>query len=177
MQRRDFLQRSLQLGMALALGGVSTASQANVQREQRLKLYNIHTGEHLDACLFSEGLLLKDQLRHLNHLMRDYRNNEQIEMDVALYRQMLLMQQHFGGKPLEIISGYRSPATNDMLRRQSDGVAKKSLHMEGKAVDIRISGVSTRDLQKAALAMHRGGVGYYPKSGFVHIDTGRIRSW
>ena len=177
MQRREFLNRGLQLGMALALGGASSSSLATISREQRLKLYNIHTGEHLDACLFANGKLRNDQLSDLNYLMRDYRNNEQIEIDVALYRQMLKLQQHFGGKPLEIISGYRSPATNELLRRQSDGVAKKSLHMEGKAVDIHIAGVSTRDLQKAALAMGQGGVGYYPKSGFVHIDTGRVRSW
>lgn len=177
MQRRDFLHRGVQWGMALALAANSPLSVA-ARRDTTLTLMNTHTGEQVKATLISNGQLQANELAALNRVMRDHRNNQQMAIDPELYRQMAALQQLFGkSAPMEIISGYRSPASNELLRANSSGVAKKSLHMEGKAVDIRIPGVSTRQLQQAALAMRQGGVGYYPDSGFVHIDTGKVRHW
>ena len=110
--------------------------------------------------------------------MRDHRANQALAMQRDLYLNLYRLQQALNpNQPIQIISGYRSPQTNQMLRAASNGVAKHSLHMEGRALDIRFPGISCRDLQKAALQMRKGGVGYYPQSGFVHIDTGRVRQW
>ena len=177
MQRRDFLHRGVQWGMALALASNSPLSLA-ARRDTTLSILNTHTGERVKATLMSNGKLQPTELALLDRVMRDHRNNQQMAIDPALYQQMATLQQLFGkDAPMEIISGYRSPASNAQLRASTSGVASKSLHMDGKAVDIRIAGVSTRQLQQAALAMRQGGVGYYPDSGFVHIDTGRVRHW
>ncbi|MCO6412518.1 MAG: DUF882 domain-containing protein [Thiogranum sp.] len=146
--------------------------------ERILTLKNLHTGESLHATYWAEGQYLKDELRAVNKVLRDHRSGDVHAMDTQLLDQLYLLQQSVGvGGAFHVISGYRSPASNARLRNNSNGVAKKSLHMLGKAIDIRLPGCKLDKLHKAALAMQAGGVGYYPESGFIHIDTGRVRRW
>lgn len=180
MNRRQFLQRSSVLATASLSGLTILPAQAHFlqQGEQRLHLYNIHTGEETNSVFCVEGQFLSDGLQSLDLILRDHRTNQALAMQRMLYEKMYYLQQLFSSKePLYIVSGYRSAKSNSGLRHESSAVAEHSLHMQGRAVDIRIPGVSHRDLHKAALAMRSGGVGYYPKDGFVHLDTGRLRHW
>ena len=139
---------------------------------------NLHTGETLDTQYFDGQHYQFSELKKINYLCRDFRQNKAIDMDRRLFDQLSKIQQTIGcNKQIQIISGYRSPETNKMLRKNSTGVAKKSLHMQGKAIDFRIEGVPLAEVRKAALSLKAGGVGYYPKSNFVHIDTGHFRTW
>lgn len=151
-----------------------------VNKDHRsLSLYNTHTGEHLRNIVYWEkGSYQHDSLQQINHLLRDHRTGETKAIDPNLLD--LLHELHDripADTPFEIISGYRSPATNRQLQAHSRGVATKSLHMAGQAIDIRLRGYPLANLRKTATAMKRGGVGYYPRSNFVHIDTGRVRYW
>jgi uncharacterized protein YcbK (DUF882 family) len=121
----------------------------------------------------------RDVLHRLNRFLRDFRTGEATVMDPKLF-DLLYDLQYRAGNPegeFEIFSAYRSPETNAMLRRTSGGVARRSLHISGKALDIRLRGCSNRAVRDRAIAMHRGGVGYYPRSSFVHLDTGPVRAW
>jgi len=143
-----------------------------------LALHNMHTGDQLKLTYFEEGRYIKDALHEINHLFRDYHDGSIHPIDPALLDQLHDLKHVLEvRKPFNIVSAYRSPATNADLRKHSDGVAKNSLHMEGRAIDIRIEGVDTRRIRNAALAMQRGGVGYYGRSNFVHLDTGSVRTW
>lgn len=147
-------------------------------QERTLRLYNIHTGESLNTTFWAEGQYLDNEVQQLDLLMRDHRANQAMAMQRRLYEKLYHLQTLFDSKePMYVVSAYRAPKTNADLRRHSNGVAEGSMHMQGKAIDIRIPGVSHRHLHKAAIAMRTGGVGYYPKSGFIHIDTGRRRQW
>ncbi len=143
-----------------------------------LKLNNIHTGESIKAE-FSNGIgYNKEELTRLNYFFRDFRQNEVRSIDPQLYDQLYSLQHLLNTeKPIQLISGYRSAKTNNHLRSQSSGVANNSLHKVGKAADLRIEGISLNHIRQAALRMRAGGVGYYPKSNFLHIDTGRVRTW
>lgn len=143
-----------------------------------LAFHNTHTGDQLKLTYFERGRYIKDALHEINHLFRDYHDGTVYPIDPALLDQLYDLKHVLEvRKPFHIVSGYRSPATNADLRRHSDGVAKNSLHMEGRAIDIRIEGLDTRRIRNAALAMQRGGVGYYERSDFVHLDTGSVRTW
>lgn len=143
-----------------------------------LAFHNTHTGDQLKLTYFEQGQYIKDALHEINHLFRDYHDGSVHPIDPALLDQLYDLKHTLEvRKPFHIVSGYRSPATNADLRKHSDGVAKNSLHMQGRAIDIRIEGLDTRRIRNAALAMRRGGVGYYEKSDFVHLDTGSIRTW
>jgi len=143
-----------------------------------LSLENIHTGERLNLTYFEQGRYFQDALLAADRFFRDYRTGDVHPMDPML---LDLLHELTGSlavnKPIKVISGYRSPRTNAALRRRSRGVAKHSMHMQGKAIDIRISGVDVRHIRSAAIALGRGGVGYYPASNFVHLDTGDFRVW
>lgn len=148
--------------------------------ERRLLLRNANNGERADVCYFSGGRLRASGLAELNHFMRDWRTGEVARIDPALFD--LLARIHTATDadkraPFTLISGYRSPKTNGRLRRHSSGVASKSQHMHGKAVDIALRNVRLANVQKAALSLRAGGVGYYPQDGFVHVDTGPVRRW
>ncbi len=146
--------------------------------ERTLSFANLHTGESLKVAYWAEGEYIPKSLSEINFLLRDFRNGEVKEIDVGLLNLLHRITQRLGtSKPIELISGYRSPATNMMLHARSNGVAKHSLHMEGMAADIRIPGHDLRELHTVALAMRGGGVGYYAQSDFVHVDVGRLRSW
>ncbi|MDH4259179.1 MAG: DUF882 domain-containing protein [Gammaproteobacteria bacterium] len=146
--------------------------------QRSLHLINTHTGEELDARYFTDGAYSPEQLGALDWLLRDYRTGEILAMDSRLFDLLHELALAAGREPrYEIISGYRSPATNTMLAATTDGVSSHSLHMEGRAIDVRLVGMPAIALRDLALASQAGGVGYYPVSDFVHLDTGRVRSW
>ncbi|MDQ0316805.1 DUF882 domain-containing protein [Amorphus orientalis] len=148
--------------------------------ERSLDLYFTHTGEKLKITYKRNGRYIPSALKELNRFLRDWRRNESIDMDPELFDLLWEIQNEVGrGKTIHVVSAYRSPATNNMLRSRSRGVAKFSQHMAGKATDFYIPGVSTADIRKAAFKKQIGGVGYYPTSRtpFVHLDTGSVRSW
>ena len=175
--RRRFL--GLTIAAAASLAMPPAFANLGHLKERRLSFHNLHTGERVSTVYWSQGHYVEDGLAEINHVLRDFRTDQVIEMDPQLMDLLHQLRATVGvtKKPFEIISGYRSPDTNAMLRSKSSGVAKRSLHMEGKAADIRIPGLELGHLRQAALSLKAGGVGYYPKSGFVHVDTGRVRSW
>ena len=180
LEQRLSRRRFLQLSAGAAAGLLIAPAHAGLTRhgQRALSLRNLHTGEKLTRTYWADGQYLEEPLADLNHLLRDYRTDEMHPMDPQLFDVLHRLQQKVGSKrSFEIISGYRSPKTNAMLRSNSSGVAKKSLHMQGKAMDIRLPGQELAQLRKAALSLRAGGVGYYPKSNFLHVDTGRVRYW
>lgn len=147
-------------------------------RIRELSFYNVHTDERLNTVYFENGKYLPDALHEVNRFFRDFRANRTKAIDPQLLDILYHVRRKVGSdKPIDLISGYRSWATNFWLAAQTEGVARHSMHIEGKAADIHIPGVDLRDLQTAALSLGAGGVGYYPRSGFVHMDTGRVRRW
>ena len=174
--RRDFLK--LSTGLVGTLIAPAALARVTAPEERVLRLRNLHTGERLTATYWAEGAYQDAELAAIDRLLRDHRANESAPMDRQLLDMLHTLQQRVD-RPGEfhIISGYRSPATNAKLNRKSNGVAKRSLHMRGKAIDIRLPGVELKHLRQVALNMRAGGVGYYPKSNFLHIDTGRPRFW
>jgi uncharacterized protein YcbK (DUF882 family) len=143
-----------------------------------LSFYNIHTRERLETCYRSNGKLVHPAMQQINYILRDFRTGEIKPIDPnlldLLYRIVAEVKPR---APISIISGYRCPRTNAALRRVTTGVAKNSLHMKGRAIDIRIPGYRTADLRQLAINLRSGGVGYYPASNFVHLDTGPVRTW
>ncbi|NAW67709.1 DUF882 domain-containing protein [Vibrio sp. V27_P1S3P104] len=178
LSRRRFLQLT-GLGAASAAVFPSFVHASLPQEPRVLMLNNPHTGESLESCYFNGHRYVRSELQRLNHLCRDFRRNEVYPMDKQLFDQLSRIQALLGtAAKVEIISGYRSPATNKMLLNHSrGGVAKKSLHMLGQAIDFRLEGVELSLVHTAALKLQAGGVGYYPKSHFIHIDTGLVRQW
>lgn len=153
---------------------------AKVQKpeERNLSLLNLHTGESISSTFVADGIFQHDSLNDLNHILRDHRTDQSYEMDRQLLSLLHELQQTFAShEPIHVISAYRSPKTNEMLSKKSGKVAKKSYHMRGQAIDIRIPGIDIKDLHKAALGMQAGGVGLYTRSNFVHLDVGRVRRW
>ena len=143
-----------------------------------LRLHHLHTGERLSAVYYADRNYLPESLAAIDHLLRDYRTDEEHAIDHALLDLIYDISMKIGrGTWFEVISGYRSPTTNVILRHRIRRVAKHSLHMQGRAIDVRIQGLDAVLLRNAATAMRRGGVGYYPASNFVHLDTGRFRTW
>lgn len=144
-----------------------------------LSLFNTHTGERLSVTYRTPvGGYDPAALSDLDHLLRCHYNNEIHPIDPRTLNYLSLLDQHLGGgHDIHIISAYRSPSYNALLQRQGRGVAAHSLHLQGRALDVRIPGVDLHRLQAAALDLARGGVGYYPRSDFVHIDSGPVRRW
>ena len=152
---------------------------AGVQKAVRkLSFYNLHTSEKCTVVYKDCGQCVPDALAEVNHVLRDWRNNEVHPIDTRLLDLLADLHAELGtNDPFNVISGYRSPQTNAMLHERSGGVASKSLHMQGMAIDIRLPDVQLRRVRDTALAMGRGGVGYYESSNFVHVDVGRVRRW
>ncbi len=182
LQRRQCLQ----LGAALACVGVgpwlaplARCEEADDAAPRRhLALRNLHTGESLDLDYSSGGVCLPDAMTRIVRVLRDYRTGEQHDIDCGLLDILGDVAAALHREPVfDVISGYRSAQTNELLRSQSSGVALRSLHMEGRAIDVRLAGVDCSELAAAALTLGRGGVGYYRRSDFVHLDTGLARSW
>ncbi len=151
---------------------------SNTAGPRSLRFVHTHTGETLTAAYFDGEAYVADSLMDVNRLLRDFRTGESHVIDPQLLDILYDLQVRADrDAPFEVISGYRSPATNAMLHRNSSGVAEHSQHILGKAIDVRLSGYSTRLLSEHARALGRGGVGFYASSDFVHVDTGRIRYW
>jgi uncharacterized protein YcbK (DUF882 family) len=172
--RRRFIGTLTAAVPTLAVSGRLTASSGT----RSLRFTHTHTGERLAIEYFAGNAYLPDALATVNHFLRDFRTEEVHEIDSSLLDLLhSLAAVTETSRPFQVISGYRSPATNEMLRHHSEGVAAGSLHMVGQAIDIRLADVPLATLRQAALGIRRGGVGYYPVSDFVHVDTGRIRTW
>ena len=164
------------LGWAvLALAALAAGDDTG---QRRLELTNLHGGEKLTVTFHDEHDIAPDALGAMRHLLRDYRVGEEHDMDFDLFVQLTDLARQCGvPAKYEVISGYRSPATNAKLRAAGHAVAERSQHMEGHAIDVRLKDCPLPRLRDLALAAGRGGVGFYPRSHFVHIDTGRVRSW
>ncbi|MHB1214525.1 MAG: YcbK family protein [Thiobacillus sp.] len=175
ISRRKFIK----LGMlAAALPAPAFASRGASTSERRLSLSNLHTGEKADLPYWIEGQYVPESLAEINHVLRDHRTGQVAAIDTQLLDLLHHVNATLGtSRPFHVISGYRSPASNRMLSSHSSGVAKHSLHMEGKAIDIRLPGIPLADLHRTGLKLQGGGVGYYPGSNFVHLDVGRVRTW
>jgi len=177
--RRSFL-KTLGVGSAmLAFPGLAQAALNNRHSHaaRNLAFDNLHTGEKLSITYYENGHYLADALAQINHLLRDHRTDEVHQIDKGLLDLLHTVNQQLELKqPFQIVSGYRSPKTNAMLNKTTHGVAKKSLHMQGKAIDICVEKADLKQIRNVAIALGRGGVGYYPGS-FVHLDTGNVRNW
>lgn len=178
MNRRIFLRSAAAFaGSTIAPAALANSTPA-LKIDKELHLYNIHTGEFVKTTFQQAGEYDQQSLAELDHLLRDHRSGESTLISRTLLDDIHSLQQMFKpNQAIEIISGYRSPKTNEKLRAMGHNVAKRSLHMQGKAIDIRIPGINLRQVRKAALALKSGGVGYYPNSGFIHLDVGRVRQW
>lgn len=179
LNRRQLLKAGL-VASLVCVNPLPAWAKVNLSGAERsLSLLNTHTGERLKSVVYWEaGNYLPDALQDINFVLRDHRTEEVHPIDPMTLDLMAAISRKVGAKrPFEIISGYRSPITNNALRSKSSGVAKRSYHMQGKAVDLRLPGVPLKSVRKAALDLRMGGVGYYPKSDFIHVDSGRVRSW
>jgi uncharacterized protein YcbK (DUF882 family) len=160
------------------VSGSAFAKSSSSPPERSLSIYNLHTDESLNTVYWADGEYIDESLSNINYLMRDFRNDEVKAIHPQLLNLLHAITDRLGTtKPIQLVSGYRSPATNAMLHARSNGVAKHSLHMDGMASDIRIPGHDLRELHKVAISLRGGGVGYYPQSDFVHVDVGRVRYW
>ena len=175
--RRSFLKSS---SIAVLSAAFPQIIQANTKKssERTLEFVNLHTRETLDCCYWRNGHYDSTALAQIDNVLRDHRAEEVYPIDRQLL-DLLYSLRNFAGSsaPFEVISGYRSPKTNARLRNTSNGVAKRSLHMQGKAIDVRLPDIKLADLRDMAVSLQNGGVGYYAKSNFLHIDIGRTRRW
>jgi uncharacterized protein YcbK (DUF882 family) len=175
LSRRAFVAA---LAGAVPVLGIPHRLLAKSMGARSLDFVHTHTGERLAVEYFGSGAYVPDALTTINHFLRDFRTGDVHPIDPHLLDLLHGLSGLTGSaRPYQVISGYRSPVTNEMLRHRSEGVAAGSLHMQGQAIDIRIADVPLVALRRAALALRAGGVGYYPASDFVHVDTGRIRTW
>jgi uncharacterized protein YcbK (DUF882 family) len=164
---------------ASSMAGLGLATDAPSNQEHHLRLYHTHTGERIDIVYRRGDNYLPEAEAELDHFLRDHRTGDVKHYDPHVFdilSDLAAAVGHPNGE-IDVICGYRTPWSNEFLRARSAGVAKHSQHMQAHAIDIRIPGVDTLTLRNAALALGRGGVGYYPRSEFVHVDTGRIRTW
>jgi uncharacterized protein YcbK (DUF882 family) len=177
-----FLNRWLGSAVLLLLAPLCASAQSTSSQppqEHRLRLYHTHTGERIDIVYRLGDSYIPDAIAKLDYFLRDHRTGDVRHFDPRLYDilEALTITTGHPGAEIDIVCGYRSPWTNEFLRAHTNGVAKNSLHIQAEAIDLRMPGVNTLQLRKAALALHRGGVGYYPHSDFIHVDTGRVRQW
>jgi uncharacterized protein YcbK (DUF882 family) len=181
--RRQFFRHATALALAgvaaPAIASVAPAAPPGAPVARRLAFEHLHTGERMDLVYAEDGRYLSDALTAVNRLLRDHYSGEVGVIAPALLDQLHEVRTALGStRPFQVISGYRAPATNAHLREsRGGGVAKRSLHMEGRAIDVRLPGVELARLRDAALSLRAGGVGYYPREQFVHLDNGAVRRW
>jgi uncharacterized protein YcbK (DUF882 family) len=178
-ERRSLLKLGLgAAGASLCLPSLAFAQAAASSDPRCISLDNLHTGETLEAVYWEGGDYIPDVLDAVNHHLRDFRTGDVHPIDPRLLDLLDAVNTLTGTKSkFQVISGYRSAATNAMLRERSEEVAKKSFHMSGMAIDIRLPDVDLYRLHAAGMSLARGGVGYYPESDFVHMDVGPVRAW
>ncbi len=173
--RRQFLRRAGALAVTL-LPATSLWARSGAARS--LSFVHTHTGEQLSSVYFQNGEYVPGELSRINRVLRDFRTGDVHPIDPGVLDILAEVRALADrDEPFEVICGYRSPQTNAMLRGRSHGVAEHSMHLEGRAIDVRLPGVATAHLRDLALGMSRGGVGYYASSDFVHLDNGRVRRW
>ena len=180
LDRRDILKLGFValIGMTVPLLPSKSSYASSNHASWRVRFRHAHTGESFNGVYRVGDKYLPEAFERINYVLRDFRTGEAFPMDPRILDIASIVQKRIdSSEHLEILSGYRSPKTNAMLRRSSSGVAKNSFHMYGQAVDVRLPGYSTRKLRKVAINLKAGGVGYYTKSNFVHFDTGKTRSW
>jgi uncharacterized protein YcbK (DUF882 family) len=179
LNRREFLQSGAVSLLVLSRVQDAYSSTAFSRATARcLSFYNVHTAEKLSAVYWVNGGYISESLADINHLLRDYRTGEVFNIEPRLLDTLCeIRMQLESNEPFELISGYRSPLTNAMLRSQGHGVAENSLHIKGMAADVRVPGRNLDLLRRTAISIRAGGVGYYPASQFVHVDVGRVRTW
>ena len=178
LHRRRFLARGAGLGAGLGAALLAPADAGAAATARILSFDNLHTGEKLSTAYWAEGGLVDRNCRRIDWILRDHRSGEVAAISPRLLDLLFrLRHQLQTDAPFEVISGYRSPQTNAALVRASSGVATRSLHMQGMAIDIRVPGLKLARLRDEARKLGLGGVGYYPASDFVHVDVGRVRSW
>lgn len=186
---RDLFCARLAVAMLLCIAPIAVRAQSPVvsveplaaqdAQVHSLTLYNTHTAERITTVYRRGDKFVPDALAKLDFFLRDHQTNEVRHFDPRLYDILSDLTTSIGhpGGQIDIVCGYRTPKTNESLRAHTSGVAKNSLHIQAEAIDLRMPGVDTLKLRKAALALARGGVGYYPHSDFIHVDVGRVRQW
>ena len=179
LSRRNFIGFMLCAGISgLSSKSVFAAIEELTTTEKSLSLYNPHTKDSFNGVYWRNGKYVTEALKNINHIMRDFRAHDIKQIDTHLMDLLSVISIKLKPEnPFHVISGYRSPETNAKLRKRGKGAAKNSYHIQGKAVDIRLPGYRTSVLRRAAFNLKKGGVGYYPHRGFVHIDVGPIRYW
>ena len=179
LSRRNFLRQAARLATAGAALPFAPKALASLPDARFLSFAHTHTGEALSLVYAIGEAYVPDALTALNYFLRDHYSGAVGPVDPHLFDLLFQLQRELGSnQPFQVISGYRSPLTNQLLHdTRGGGVAKHSLHMEGKAIDLRLADVSLADVRDAAIDLRLGGVGYYPKEQFVHVDTGRVRRW
>ena len=182
MNRRSFLALGAKAAVGIYLAQAASAwanvPSSNPERTRTLAFYHTHTQERLNITYAKSGEYDLAALAKINTYLRDFRTCEEHPIDPGILDILWTVQKELCcNSTYEVISGYRSPKTNQQLRNKSKGVAKRSLHMKGQAIDVRITGENTKTVRDCAISLKSGGVGYYAKSNFVHLDTGRVRSW
>ena len=173
-------RRLLKVLAAVAAGAAVAPARlfAGSRDPREVAFFHTHTRERLSVTYFADGSYDAESLAALDRFLRDHRTGDQHPIDPALFDILHDLRVATGAaSPFQVVSGYRSPHTNGMLRDRSSGVASGSLHVQGRAIDVRLADVSSAALRDAAVRLRRGGVGYYAASDFVHIDTGRFRTW
>jgi uncharacterized protein YcbK (DUF882 family) len=176
--RRGFLKHGLLFSAALGFWSPALAYAAEPAAPRLLSFTNVHTGEKFNGEYWYDGAYLPSAFGEIKSVLRDHRTNEKYPIDPRLMDVLFVLQKRLENfAPFEVFSGYRSPKTNARLREVSHGVARGSLHMQGQAIDICQPGTSLSYLERSAIGLRSGGVGYYPSSNFVHVDTGRVRTW
>jgi uncharacterized protein YcbK (DUF882 family) len=181
-RQRGISRRAFLKSTGVFVSGALLASPdrlvASVSEPRSLAFRHVHTGKELSVVYFAHGAYVPQALQRLNELLRDHRTGEIHAIDPQLFDLLHEVQTETASRGrYEIVSGFRSRSTNEMLRAARRGAAKHSLHLEGRAIDARLSDVTVRQMRRAAVRLRRGGVGYYPRSKFVHLDIGRFRTW
>jgi uncharacterized protein YcbK (DUF882 family) len=165
------------LGLAV-MGSMIKPTKVRAADARQLSFYHTHTRRSLSVVYYQNGEYVESALHEINRFLKDFRTGDVTEINPDLLDLLHDVRNELGSEAAyEVISAYRSPKTNEMLRTSTSGVAKKSQHLKGNAIDVRLRGVRTKTLRETALRMERGGVGYYPQSDFVHMDTGPVRQW
>lgn len=173
--RRRFLVLS---GVSLVIAGLGGRAAEAATRERAIELVHLRTGETLRSVYWADGAFRREAFDGIDRLLRDWRQDRTRPTDPGLIDLVWSLQRKLEGSgPVQVLCGYRTPETNAMLSRRQRGVAKHSLHIEAMAIDLRVPGRRLADVREAAMAMRAGGVGYYPRSSFVHVDTGPVRHW
>lgn len=177
--RRRFVRIAGIAAGTLAIAPASALAMLTApHRPRRLRFFNLHTGERLDAVYYEHGSYVRQALGEINYILRDFRQDAIKPIHPKLLDLVVAIRHHLDtDAEVDVISGYRTPKTNAMLAARSHGVATHSLHMKAMALDFRVHGRSLEQLHRVAVAMRGGGVGYYPRSDFVHVDIGRVRYW